>query len=102
MAGLNSARYALGLENTIFPRETVIGSLAAYISDEGVVNFQPMNANFGLVAPLDRKVKGGKKARGEAMGMRAVEYMKNFTGKDNEFTEINRKNREGTEVCIRN
>jgi len=87
VAGLNAARYALGLENIVFPRDTVIGSLAAYISDEGVVNFQPMNANFGLVAPLDRKVKGGKKARGEAMGMRAVECMKNFTGKDNESHE---------------
>ena len=82
VAGLNAARFALGLEPVVFPRESVIGSLAAYISDEGVVNFQPMNANFGLVAPLAVKVKGGKKARGEAMGMRAVECIKNYVNKD--------------------
>lgn len=78
VAGLNAARYALGLEPAIFGRESVIGSLASYVSDEGVVNFQPMNANFGLVAPLGHKVKGGKKARGEAMGARAVEYITNY------------------------
>ncbi len=88
VAGLNAARRALGLGAVYFERESVIGSLASYISDEGVVNFQPMNANFGLVSALDHKVKGGKKARGEAMGARAVEYIKNtvltIKGRDNE------------------
>jgi len=82
VAGLNATRAALSLDPIVFPRESVIGSLAAYISDEGVVNFQPMNANFGLVAPLAQKVKGGKKARGEAMGERAVECIKKFINKD--------------------
>ena len=76
VAGLNAARYALGMDSVSFPRESVIGSLAAYISDEGVENFQPMNANFGLVSPLGFKVKGGKKARGEAMGARAIECIR--------------------------
>ena len=53
----------------------VIGALASYISDPNVTSFQPMNANFGVMASLDRKVKGGKKARHEAIGMRAVETM---------------------------
>lgn len=79
VAGLNAARFALGLEPIYFGKESVIGSLASYVSDKDVVNFQPMNANFGLVSPLGFKVKGGKKARGEAMGVRAVEYIKNFT-----------------------
>lgn len=82
VAGLNAARMALGMEPVYFGRESVIGSLASYISDEGVVNFQPMNANFGLVAPLGHKVKGGKKARGEALGVRAVEYIRSFVGAD--------------------
>ena len=73
VAGLNAAKMALGEEAVYFTRESVIGSLASYVSDEGVVNFQPMNANFGLVSPLGFKVKGGKKARGEAMGARAIE-----------------------------
>ena len=87
VAGLNAARYALGLEPVNFARESVIGSLASYISDEGVVNFQPMNANFGLVAPLTHKVKGGKKARGEAMGARAIEYIRAMLGLNDEQTE---------------
>lgn len=76
VAGINAARYALGLEPVYFDSQSVIGALATYISDKDVVNFQPMNANFGLVKKLDFKVKGGKKARGEAMGLRAIEYIK--------------------------
>jgi methylenetetrahydrofolate--tRNA-(uracil-5-)-methyltransferase len=80
VAGINAARRALGLDSVIFPQTTVIGALAAYISDPNVINFQPMNANFGVVASLDRKVKGGKKARHEAIGERAVETMReNFS-----------------------
>lgn len=78
VAGLNAAKMALGEDAVIFPRESVIGSLAAYVSDEGVENFQPMNANFGLVPPLGFKVKGGKKARGEAMGERAIACIRAF------------------------
>ncbi len=84
VAGLNAARRALSLEPVYFGRETVIGSLASYISDEGVANFQPMNANFGLVAPLGHKVKGGKKARGEAHGARAIEHIKSYISGKNE------------------
>lgn len=75
VAGINAARRALGLDSVIFPPTTVIGALASYISDPNVTSFQPMNANFGVMASLDRKVKGGKKARHEAIGMRAVETM---------------------------
>ncbi len=87
VAGLNAARYVLGLEPLHFARESIIGSLASYISDEGVVNFQPMNANFGLVSPLEKKVKGGKKARGEAMGARAIECIRAMTCKNEEQNE---------------
>ncbi|MBR6725904.1 MAG: methylenetetrahydrofolate--tRNA-(uracil(54)-C(5))-methyltransferase (FADH(2)-oxidizing) TrmFO [Clostridia bacterium] len=80
VAGINAARRALGLDSVIFPPTTVIGALASYISDPNVTSFQPMNANFGVMASLDRKVKGGKKARHEAIGMRAVETMReNFS-----------------------
>lgn len=40
---------------------TVLGSMAAYISDEKVKKFQPMNANFGLIAPFEEKVKRHEK-----------------------------------------
>ncbi len=87
VAGMNAARLALGMDPVHFSADSVIGSLACYVSDEGVVNFQPMNANFGLVAPLGRKIKGGKKARGEAMGERALAYIRAMTGKERNNTD---------------
>ena len=76
VAGLNAARRALGLDAVTFEPISVIGSMARYISDPSVTDFQPMNANFGLVKPLEKRVKGGKRARGEAMGERAVSYIR--------------------------
>jgi methylenetetrahydrofolate--tRNA-(uracil-5-)-methyltransferase len=38
----------------------MLGAMAAYISDSSVRTFTPMNANFGLVAPLDRKIRNKK------------------------------------------
>ena len=54
-----------------FPRETAIGALAAYISDESVGNFQPMNVNFGIIPPLDHKVKG-KRNKNAELSQRAL------------------------------
>ena len=75
VAGVNAARYAKGESLIDFPNITAIGALAHYISDENVVNFQPMNANFGLVANLEQKVKGGKRFRNEALANRSLEYI---------------------------
>jgi len=75
VAGLNAARAARGEERYTFPDTTVTGSLSEYISNSAVVNFQPMNANFGLVAPLEKKVKGGKKAKNEALANRSLEFI---------------------------
>ena len=73
VAGVNAARLALGLEPVIFPRQTEIGALAHYVSEGGVSSsFQPMNANFGIIAPLEKKVKGGKKFRNEAYAERSL------------------------------
>ena len=78
VAGLNAARLALSMEPCVFPKETEIGALAHYVSEGGVSSsFQPMNANFGIIAPLDRKVKGGKKQRYEALALRSLEIIKN-------------------------
>jgi len=75
VAGVNAARYAKGESLIDFPNITAIGALAHYISDENVANFQPMNANFGLVANLEQKVKGGKRFRNEALANRSIEYI---------------------------
>ena len=76
VAGINAARLALGMDPLAFPRETEIGALAHYVSHGGVSSvFQPMNANFGIIAPLDKKVKGGKKVRNEAYSQRSLEII---------------------------
>ena len=76
VAGINAALKVLGKDPLVFPRETEIGALAAYISEGGVSSsFQPMNANFGIIAPFDKKVKGGKKNRNEAYAVRSLEII---------------------------
>ena len=78
VAGVNAARRALGKSAVFFPCETMMGAMAAYISNPNVTDFQPMNANFGLIKPLGYKVKGGKRARYEQYAARSEETVKNF------------------------
>ena len=75
VAGINAARRALGQESVIFPRTTMLGAMAGYVSGGGVSKFTPMNANFGLVEPLPQRVKGGKTAKNEALAKRALEEL---------------------------
>ncbi len=72
VAGLAAAARAAGEAAVAFPPETMLGAMAAYVSDETVSHFQPMNANFGIIAPLAVKVKGGKLARNEAYAVRSL------------------------------
>ena len=73
VAGVNAALLALGESPLVFPKETEIGALAHYVSEGGVSSsFQPMNANFGIIAPFDKKIKGGKKARNAAYAERSA------------------------------
>ena len=74
LAGLNAARRLRGQAPLLLPRETMLGALAAYISDPSVENFQPMGANFGVLPPLDRRIRE-KKARYEALSNRALEAL---------------------------
>ncbi len=78
LAGMNAARRALGLEPAVPEKKTVIGALAGYVSDRTVTNFQPMNANFGIVDPLGYRVKGGKTAKNEALAKRALDCIDTF------------------------
>ncbi len=72
VAGLNAARLALFEEPIEFPRTTMIGAMATYVSEGGTGTFQPMNANFGIVESLPERVKGGKVARYEVYAARAL------------------------------
>ena len=76
VAGVNAARLVLGKEPLLLPSLTAIGALAHYVSDSNVVNFQPMNANFGIVDPLGYKVRGkGKAARNEELSARSLAWI---------------------------
>lgn len=61
VAGINLAAKIKGEEPYIFPPETMIGAMAAYVSDAQVKRFQPMNANWGLVPPPEEKIKWNNK-----------------------------------------
>lgn len=78
VAGINLAHKILGKAEVVFPRETMIGSMAYYISHaKNNKNFQPMNANFGLLPSLETRIKD-KKERYEAQANRALDYLENF------------------------
>ncbi len=75
VAGINAARRARGMEPVVFPRLTMLGAMANYVSEGGIGDFTPMNANFGIVPPLEKKVRGGKAVRNEAISARALEAL---------------------------
>ena len=78
VAGTNAARFALGKKPVVYPEESMLGAMAAYVSRGGVGDFVPMNANFGLLPPLGYKVKGGKLARYEKLAERSLEAVNRF------------------------
>ena len=57
LAGVSMAAKVLGKDLPNFPKETAIGALGLYISDERVENFQPMNINFSIIAPLEQRIR---------------------------------------------
>lgn len=72
VAGINAANMILGKSKKQFPKETVIGALAKYISTENE-KFQPMNANFGILPELDGEKIRDKKLRYTKLADRALE-----------------------------
>jgi methylenetetrahydrofolate--tRNA-(uracil-5-)-methyltransferase len=63
LAGVSMYERIANKTITDFTNETAIGALGYYVSSGSGRNFQPMNINFGIIAPPDRKIKGGKQAR---------------------------------------
>ena len=79
LAGINAANRILGRDAFVPPEGTMTGALARYISDGSVVNFQPMGASFGLLPPLDEKIRD-KKVRYEALAQRGLDRLKALNG----------------------
>lgn len=72
IAGVSLAAQLAGKEIPDFTNETAIGALGYYVSSGSGRNFQPMNINFGIIAPPECKIKGGKQARYEFVAQRAL------------------------------
>ena len=77
MAGLHVARELKELPEVNFPAETAHGSLANYISNPAIENFQPMNINFGLIPPLSVRIRK-KKEKNAQIAARALEQLDAF------------------------
>ena len=77
MAGINLARLLAGDEPVLPPPTTMLGALYRYLRETEPKRFQPMNANFGLMEPLENppRDKFEKKA---ALSQRALRDMKQF------------------------
>lgn len=79
LAGINASRLICGKPTLTLDNNTMIGALSTYIVAQNV-NFQPMNANFGLLAPLDKNVKD-KKERKQLIAQRSLEIVREKVSK---------------------
>ncbi len=77
IAGMNAVRLYKGKKPIYPPRETMVGALLNYITTADEKSFQPMNANFGLLPPLERKIKG-KRERRKYLAERALREMEQW------------------------
>ena len=83
LVGIQTARRLSGREPLDFTSMTATGALAAYVSGGSVGNFQPMNINFGIISPLDRRVKG-KRNKNMELSRRALEIIDSLAARDRE------------------
>lgn len=75
LAGINAVRLAENKTPFVPEQDTMLGALCEYISDESVTNFQPMGANFGVLPPIEPKIRD-KKERYKALADRAISSLK--------------------------
>ena len=78
VAAVELAHRLQGLPPVDFPPETAMGALAHYVSNPTVVDFQPMNINYGIIPPLGYKVRG-KRNKNAALSRRALECLEQLT-----------------------
>lgn len=79
LAGLNMARMLDGADPVIPPPQTMLGALLRYVHEADARSFQPMNANFGLLPPLEERARN-KRMKREALAERALVAMRKFVG----------------------
>ncbi|KRL83858.1 FADH(2)-oxidizing methylenetetrahydrofolate--tRNA-(uracil(54)-C(5))-methyltransferase TrmFO [Ligilactobacillus apodemi] len=76
-AGINAALIAQGKAPVIFPEETMMGAMAYYITHASPKHFQPINANFGIIPRLDKRIRD-KRERNLALSNRALDVLETF------------------------
>ncbi len=83
LAGINAARYLAGMELLELPKETMLGALTHYISDEEHTKFQPINSNWGLVPPVElpKKERKNKKLKAELISERSLKTLESIKEK---------------------
>ena len=74
VAAVELAHRLRGLPPVDFPQETALGALAHYVSNPTVVDFQPMNINYGIIPPLGYRVRG-KRNKNAALSRRALDRL---------------------------
>ena len=72
LAAVAMAARLAGKEPPAFSKNTAIGALGCYISDESIVNFQPMNVNFSIISPLEKRIRK-KSEKNLAIAQRSLE-----------------------------
>lgn len=77
VAGVNAAYLAKGENPVTFPEQTAHGSMCKYITSAVAKHFQPMNANFGLMPPLEERIRD-KKLKKQKIAERALEFLAKF------------------------
>jgi methylenetetrahydrofolate--tRNA-(uracil-5-)-methyltransferase len=77
LAGINLARLLEGATPLVPPPETMLGSLLRYLHAADPAHFQPMNANFGLLPPLEERIRD-RRARHQRLAERALGAMRAF------------------------
>ncbi|MBP1581909.1 MAG: FAD-dependent oxidoreductase, partial [Oscillospiraceae bacterium] len=82
LAAQNLWLAANGEEPLVLPADTMLGALARYISDETVVDFQPMGANMGILPPLETRIRD-KAQRYELIANRALESLEAYLNSRN-------------------
>ena len=77
LAGINMARLINNEKLLELPKETMLGALTQYISDESHEKFQPINSNWGIVTPVElpKKERKNKKLKAELISQRSIEYL---------------------------
>ena len=80
LAAVAMAARLQGRELPDFPKTTAIGALGLYVSDERITDFQPMNVNFSIIAPLEQRIR--KKAeKNQAIAKRSLEVIDSLIAK---------------------